>query len=216
MPFRLCDRLRPVPAEILAHLQNEGLRAAPVDGLAQRLEAVEDLLRHVPDLASIVATTVRVIHPLVAEPGYDVSHSQPKWCDLIFVSFPDRRDQIGDLRLAESVVHETMHLHLTNEEARTPLVANSESSLYSPWMDSMRSAQGVLHGVFVFQCIGAFLVRLARSDALSPDTGTYAASRFEAIREQLAAVDSSTLNRALTPHGVALVQAWAAETLDCP
>jgi HEXXH motif-containing protein len=104
-----------------------------------------------------------------------------------------------------------MHLHLTNEEARNPLVAHPERSLYSPWMDTSRSAQGVLHGVFVFRCISAFLARIRRSGALTPETNKYAASRVEDIHQQLAEVDSFALERALTPHGVALVRLWAAD-----
>lgn len=203
--------MRPVPPDILAQLRSEGLEAAPVAGLADRLRAVDDLLSRFSDLAAIVAATVGAIHPLAAEPGFDVSHSQPRWRDLIFISFPDRRDQIGDLRLAESVVHEAMHLHLTNEEARNPLVAHSEHSLYSPWMDTSRSAQGVLHGVFVFRCIAAFLDRVRRSVALSPDANKYAAIRVKDIHQQLAEVDSFALERALTLHGVALVRSWAAD-----
>lgn len=203
--------MRPVPADILRHLRSEGLLAAPIAGLAYRLGAAEELLGRVPDLAGVVAATVGVIHPLAAEPGYDVSHSQPRWRDLIFVSFPDRQDEMGDLRLAESVVHEAMHLHLTNEEARNRLVAHSGSSLYSPWMETSRSAQGVLHGVFVFRCIRAFLARLTESAALSPEANEYVADRLNAIHQQLAEVDSPALERALTPHGVALVRSWAAD-----
>lgn len=170
------------------------------------------MLANVPDLARVVAGTVRTIHPLAAEAGYDVSHSQPRWRDLIFVSFPDTQDLPGDLRLAESVVHEAMHLHLTNEEARNPLVAHAERSLYSPWMDTSRSVQGVLHGVFVFRCIIAFLVRLARNTDLSLEAIKHVESRVGSIGEELGKVDSWALERALTPHGVALARSWAADT----
>ena len=205
------DRLRPVPPDILLHLRSEGLRAAPIAGLAHRLGAVQELLSQVPDLATIIAATVKIIYPLAAEPGYDVSHSQPKWRDMIFISFPDRQDQIGDLRLAESLVHEAMHLHLTNEETRNPVVAHPERSLYSPWMGTSRSVRGVLHGVFVFRCISAFLARLSESVALSSEAKMYVARRLEAISQELVEVDSPALERALTAHGIALVRSWAAD-----
>jgi HEXXH motif-containing protein len=181
--------------------------------LRYRLDAVERLLGHVPDLARIVAASVVAIYPLVAKPGYDVSHSQPRWPNLIFVSFPEREDCIGDLRLAESVVHEAMHLHLTTEEGHSPLVAHHENSLYSPWMDTSRSVQGVLHGLFVFRCISAFLRRLAGSTALPNDANKHVATRLDEIQQQLAEVDSFALEQSLTPRGVDLLRYWAASAL---
>lgn len=131
------------------------------------------------------------------------------WRNLIFVSFPERQDEIGDLRLTESVLHETMHLHLTNEEERNPLVAHPERSLYSPWMETGRPVQGVLHGVFVFRCISAFFVQLTRTVALSPNAEHHIENRLNVIHQQLAEVDSSALERALTPNGETLVRRWA-------
>lgn len=208
--LKLTERLRPVPDDILLHLRSEGLHEAPLTALASRLGAVEELLGCVPDLATVVAATVGTIHSLAAEPGFDVSHSQPRWRDRIFISFPERLDQIGDLRLAESVVHEAMHLHLTNEEARNPLVADHERLLYSPWMDTSRSVQGVLHGVFVFRCISAFLVRLSESLVVTQEAKDYVARRIDDIYGQIAEVDSHALKSALTLHGRALVRSWAA------
>lgn len=181
----------------------------PVDGLADRLNAVDDLLDRVPDLARIVSRTVGTIHPLAAKPGYDVSHSQPRWRDRIFISFPERLDEIGGLRLAESVVHEAMHLHLTNEERRNAFVARATDTLYSPWMDALRSAQGVLHGLFVFSCIGSFLLRVADHDTFSEDARRYVRGRLMEIGQEISNVDVVALERALTPHGVRLTRLWS-------
>lgn len=211
--FRLKGRLRPVPTALLAQLSDEGLATTANTGLGYRLDAVESLLMHVPDLASIVAARVGVIYPLVAEPGYDVSHSQPQWPNLIFVSFPEREDLIGDMRLTESIVHEAMHLHLTVQEGRSPLVARYENSLYSPWMDTSRSVQGVLHGVFVFRCISAFLRRLTGSTALPSDANRHVATRLDEIQQQLAEIDSPVLEQSLTPRGVDLLRSWAASAV---
>ncbi|WP_367158798.1 HEXXH motif-containing putative peptide modification protein [Mesorhizobium sp.] len=201
-----------MPSNLLSALHGEGLRPASVDGVAGRLEAVDSLLRQVPDLARIVSRNVRSIHPLAAEPGYDVSHSQPRWRARIFVSFPERQDQIGELRLAESVVHEAMHLHLTNEESRIAFVARSSDTLYSPWMGTLRSVQGVLHGLFVFYCIGTFLLRVTENRLLADDACRYIRGRLADIRQEIFEVDFAALEGALTPHGVAQMRLWTRAT----
>lgn len=212
----LGDLLRPVPPDILFALKSEGLQAAPTDGLATRLGAVDQLLARVPDLSRIVSRSVGAIHALVAVAGYDVSHSQPKWRDRVFVSFPERQDAIGELRLAESVVHEAMHLHLTNEEARVAFVARPTDELYSPWMDTIRSVPGVLHGLFTFSCIAAFLLRLAQDGSFADDACRYLAGRLAEIRQEILEVESAALEDALTPHGVGQTRLWkTAITLDC-
>lgn len=204
-------RLRPVPARLLSALHSEGLQAASVNGLAVRLEPVDNLLRRVPDLARIVSRTVRAIHPLAAEPGYDVSHSQPRWRARIFVSFPERQDEIGDLRLAENVVHEAMHLLLTNEESRVAFIARSTDTLYSPWMGTIRPVQGVLHGLFVFYCISAFLLRVTENRSLADDACRYVRGRLADIRQEILEVDSAALEGALTSHGVGQMRHWTQE-----
>ena len=208
MPLR--GKLCPVPAEILSEIGRERLRAAPIEGLDSRLDAVDALLNRVPDLASIVSASVSAVHALAAEPGYDVSHSQPRWRERIFVSFPERSDAVGALRLAESVVHEAMHLHLTEAEARAPLVADRAGRLWSPWMEASRPARGVLHGVFVFHCIAIFFLRLGEFETSPPDVLRHAWERLARIQLELSKVDAGTLEAALTPCGVARVRSWRA------
>lgn len=198
-----------MPAGILAEIGREGLRAAPVEDLAWRLDAVDALLDQVPDLASVVCERVGAVHALAAEPGYDVSHSQPRWRDRIFVSFPDRTDEVGDLRLAESVVHEAMHLHLTDLEAREPLVTDRAGRLWSPWMETTRPAQGVLHGVFVFYCIAAFLDRMKDLTTLS-SVRLHACERLQQISLELIEIDTVALDAALTPSGMTQLRSWRA------
>ena len=207
-PLRLGARLAPVPAEVAAALRAEGLEAAPSDGLEGRLDAVAGLVGLSPELAAIVLATVATVHPLFADPGFDVSHSQPRWRDRIFVSFPERNDEVGALRLAESVVHEAMHLHLTNEEAETPLVAVWSAEGYSPWRGTRRSAQGVLHGVFVFSCIRAFLSSTARYARPGGWARRHIEGRLEDIARELAEVDVAGLAEALTTRGIALLLGW--------
>ena len=154
---------------------------------------------------------VRNIHPLAAEPGYDVSHSQPRWREAIFVSCPERGDDIGAIRLAESVVHEAMHLHLTNEEERAPLVAVSRSMAHSPWRDTERPVRGVMHGLFVFTCIHRFLRTVAVATPLADGVRRYVGERIRTITEEVEQVDLGELSCSLTPRGRASVASWSRE-----
>lgn len=205
---RLRMLLTAVPPDLAKALQEEELEAAPPDRLENRLDAVDDLLARSPDLAAIVSGTVVAIYPLSAEPGYDVSHSQPIWRDRIFVSFPERDDEVGALRLAESVVHEAMHLHLTNEEARAPLVATMSETTYSPWRGTDRAVQGVLHGVFVFSCIHHFLCTVERCGRFSEDGREHLRGRLDDIEREVSQVDASALVAALTVKGVVYLRSW--------
>lgn len=207
-PLRLGPRLASIPAEIIAALRVERLEAGPMVGLAGRLDVVDGLVALSPELAAIVSAAVATVHPLAAEPGYDVSHSQPRWRDRIFVSFPERADEVGALRLAESVVHEAMHLHLTTEEAVTPLVAVWSANAYSPWRGTARSVQGVLHGVFVFSCIRAFLSLADRHAQPGGRARDHISGRLKDIAQELADVDVPYLVEALTPRGAALLRGW--------
>jgi len=98
---------------------------------------------------------------------HDVSHSEPRWPHLIFVSLPPPT-HVGDLRLAEAIVHEAMHLNLSLAEGRTSLIED-DTQLYSPWRSTARPAGGVLHGVYVFAVLLRFFEDLDRREELSPE-----------------------------------------------
>lgn len=206
--MRLRTLLTDAPRDALDALVEEGLATMPCDGLGGRLDSVDDLLAVAPDLAALVHATVGAIHPLSAQPGYDVSHSQPRWRDRIFVSFPERTDEIGALRLAESVVHEAMHLHLTNEETRAPLVAAMSRTTHSPWRGTARAVQGVLHGVFVFSCIHCLLSAISRLGSVGEGEQRHVRGRLKDIERELVEVDLAALEAALTSEGVLRLRSW--------
>ena len=205
----LPTRLAAAPDGVLAALRAENLRAATTEGLAGRLEAVDALLDRVPDLATSVRRVARVVHPLAARPGYDVSHSQPVWPDRIFVSFPEREDEVGEVRLAESVVHEAMHLLLTEEEEVRPLVDEASVELWSPWMGTPRSAAGVLHGLFVFHCIRSFIRQLSDLSAVGEEALRHSRVRLREIDAEIAEVNLPALLATLTPWGRSRVRLWS-------
>ena len=78
------------------------------------LQDAVHILAHVPTLQKTVGSLVGVCHILKPEDDdYDVSHSHPYVPFSIFVSIPQQRRANCELRVAESIVHEAMHLQLT-------------------------------------------------------------------------------------------------------
>lgn len=195
--------IAPLPA-IADHVQDCGLQIANIDHAYNGLfMKAAKAIEWVPSLAAIVATRVVAVHLLRADPGYDVSHSEPRWQDRIFVSVPDRDDEVGALRLAEGVIHEALHLHLTELEAISPLVLNLNGTLGSPWRPEPRSYGGVLHGAFVFVGLRAYfeIVTAPRNS----HAGRHLDQRRAEIDEELAEVDLVALKAGLTASGAALL-----------
>jgi len=130
---------------------------------------------------------------------HDVSHSEPRWPHRIFVSLPPA-SPVGDIRLAESIVHEAMHLNLSFVERYTPLIAHDEQ-LYSPWRFVGRPAGGVLHGIYVFATLMSFFEKLRQQEGLSPEQRNHLADRRAGILEECRQVSRSDLWRSLTADG---------------
>lgn len=206
----LASRVGPMPEALAAAIEEEGLRAAPAGELRGLMPRAQLWLGLSPELDRLVRHLVRDIYPLAAEPGYDVSHSQPRWREAIFVSCPERGDDVGAVRLAESVVHEAMHLHLTNEEERAPLVAVPWQTAHSPWRDTERPVRGVMHGLFVFACIHRFLWTLVVAAPLDDDVCRHVGNRIRTITDEMEQVDMGELSRSLTSRGQAGVASWVA------
>jgi HEXXH motif-containing protein len=200
----LWPRVVLAPPDVAAHIQAGGLQLANIRDADSGLFAeAAEAIAWVPSVAAIVATRVAAVHLLQAEPGYDVSHSEPRWGDRIFVSVPDRGDEFGALRLAEGIIHETLHLHLTELESITPLVRDQTGSLASPWRPEPRSFGGVLHGAFVFVGLKAYF------DAVTALSGSVAGRHLDQrrteIAEELSQVNLAALTAGLTEPGAALL-----------
>jgi HEXXH motif-containing protein len=200
----LWPRVIPAPPDVAADVLAGGLQLADIkEGDIRMFAQAAEAIAWVPSLAAIVTTRVNAIHLLHGEPGYDVSHSEPHWRDRIFVSVPERRDKIGALRLAEGVIHEALHLHLTEFEMISPLVQDRAATLASPWRPDPRSYGGVLHGAFVFMGLNTYFdIISAPSDS---GVGPYVEQRRTEIAQQLAEVDVVGLRVGLTASGTALL-----------
>ncbi len=106
-----------------------------------------------------ITKLVRSIQILKAEDEeIDISYSHPKIPFSIFISTCHDDSLISNIRVAESILHEAMHLKLTFIESILPLIkTNVKGLFFSPWRDEKRPAQGVLHGLFVFRAVLDFL-----------------------------------------------------------
>ena len=191
------------PTDAMASLAARGLapclRNAPADAAISKAGM---LIAVVPSLDVVVRQLVSGI-ALIESPGpdYDTSHSEPSWLGWVFVSLPPQ-GPTAMIRLAESIIHEAMHHNLTAFEGVTPMIA-SERRFYSPWRHEERAASGVLHGLYVFSCLITYFRHLvAQSDAVA----SHARNRIYVIESEIATIERSALEEALTPAGLRFCQ----------
>jgi len=139
-------------------------------------------------------------------PEIDISHSDPKIPFSIFVSVCDDDSPISNLRVAESILHEAMHLKLTLLESAVPLVKHIDGNLYySPWRDEKRSARGVLHGLFVFAAILNFYQYLHKN-VDSHEAKIYLSGRKKQITKELNSLERFPKCVDLTADGASLAR----------
>jgi HEXXH motif-containing protein len=148
-----------------------------------------------------VAALVRVVHILEAPGfGHDVSYSDPQLPFSVFVSVPVHEIDAG-LRVAESILHEAMHLQLTLIELAEPLVAEQVTVGFSPWQQQDRPVGGLLHGLYVFRVIYEFLGCLFMCRALSDESHRYISKRRDQIADEIAQVRGLAGAEGLTERG---------------
>jgi hypothetical protein len=154
-----------------------------------------------------VASLVRSIHPIEsAGPGYDCSHSDPALPFSIFVSVPlGERDEA--LRLAESILHEAMHLQLSLIERHSPIVGEETSQGYSPWQRRHRPILGLVHGLYVFARILHWLAMLSDDGRLDAGDRNYIDRRRIEIAREIEQIAELPTSSALTSFGREL-SAW--------
>lgn len=122
-----------------------------------------ELLDEVPSITKSVTELVANLHLLKPENSeYDVSCSFPNIPFSIFVSVPAIRTANDALRLAEGILHESMHLQLTLIDYALPLIRKDANLIphYSPWKNGFRHPLGVIHALYVFKVVYVFLQKL--------------------------------------------------------
>jgi HEXXH motif-containing protein len=182
----------------------EAINAANV--LAKLREAIT-VLKPIPTLLTSVAALVRSVHVLDSgDDDYDVSFSEPHMPFSIFISVPQASSIVSALRVAEAMVHEAMHLQLTLIEQVVPLVCMRSQQHYSPWRGEYRSAQGVLHGLYVFCVIDLFLYALHSLPVRDSNSVSYIKRRRSEIRDQVGCIRSFQDSDELTEIGRAFTR----------
>ena len=165
------------------------------------LERALHLLQQLPCLAATVGALAKSVHILEAsEPGYDVSYSDPLIPFSVFLNISEGR--FADLRTAEALVHEAMHLQLSLIEQIVPIAKVDQGLHYSPWKQSKRPVSGLMHALYVFRVIDQWLARLPKT---SQEIMDYAEKRHKEISEEVGQLDPATLVDHLTVEGQQLL-----------
>jgi HEXXH motif-containing protein len=123
-------------------------------------------LADVPSLLTTLCFLIRALHLHLFVSGddeTDISFSEPNLPISVFISVPGPGAIATELRIAEALIHEAVHLQLIFIESIVPLVKLGERTCFSPWKNEYRTPQGVLHALYDFRVIDAFLDLTSRN-----------------------------------------------------
>lgn len=181
-----------------ASFADEALIASSLDGLGRAFT----LLQQVPSLAAAVSVLAKSIHILeVSEPGFDVSFSEPSIPFSVFLNISEGR--FADLRTAEALVHEAMHLQLSLIERLAPVATVDQGLHYSPWKRSQRPVAGLMHALYVFRVIDQWLLHIPKT---SDEAKEYATKRRQEIGSEIEQLDPASFVDHLTAEGQQLLR----------
>lgn len=204
----------PVPLELALRDKKNNISSYSLDELQSLpvLECIDDAFEWFKIENSIIDTIialVRNIHLLKLEDNeYDVSYSLPNIPFSIFVSIPSKRLIDDSLRIAEAILHETMHLQLTLIEEIIPLVKKSSHKYFSPWKNEYRNPGGIIHAIYVFRTIREFYKKILMTD-IHQSHLKFLIRRKEEIESQLISLSNFGMSDALTKQGSLLTSALA-------
>lgn len=193
------------------YLENDlkPLRLHDLHGLnaISKINRAMGLLYKVPQCGETVNILVKYIQVLSqAEPEFDVSYSHPEIPFTIFVSVGEEDSDVAVIRIAESILHEAMHLKLTLIEELVPLIEDSSASFYSPWREEERPSRGVLHGVYVFKAIKSWYQGMAKKNLSNYSVSDFINWRIESIVSELNSIIDFKDQKALSIAGMMLSQ----------
>lgn len=129
-----------------------------VNILIPKINGALRIIKNVPEAFSFIKNIVKSVQIINSEfEDTDTSYSHPDIPFSIFFSVCNDSSTISNLRVAESILHESMHLLLTLAEQHLDFILpNTMETYYSPWREEQRHVRGVLHGMFVFKAIKDF------------------------------------------------------------
>lgn len=161
------------------------------DDIVEKICGALKLVQKITPLYAFILEILRSVQIIEAEnPETDISYSHPEIPFSIFFSVCEDNSVISNLRVAESIIHESMHLFLTLIESQVDLILlGSTSTHYSPWRDEPRPLRGVLHGMFVFKAVSDFYKEILISDCIGTELDkNYVSLRIRDIDSELATV----------------------------
>lgn len=167
--------------------------------IIKRVSVALHLIAISPQLLGAVETLAKSIHIIQAEPGFDVSFTDPALPFSIFISIP-ADNNYPDFRLAEAIIHESMHLQLSIIEKEICLIQDDRPQHYSPWKKMLRPASGIMHALYVFTAIKQWLDILANTS----DEHKYARYRIGEIQEEISLLDCKSCYTSLSESGKVL------------
>lgn len=160
------------------------------------------IINQVPSLMRTAAALVRSLHVIKPEDAdYDVSFSEPHVPFSIFISVPEKRIANDALRVAEAVIHEAMHLQLTLIEQSVQLVLSDRKEYFSPWRGEHRTAQGVLHALYVFAVIDCLIANFQSRSFLPIKSAEYLKGRRRQIDNQMREIEGFRYCSSTTESG---------------
>ena len=147
----------PQVGDLLVERGLEVIPAGPAPDFVRRVgKALAILDAYFPEAASLVRSRTWRIVP-VAE-WATVSYSSAREPGIAYINV--RSSPL--LRLAEDLLHESVHMRLHEIESRHDLVARAgrRERFYSPWRREWRPLRGVLHAVCTFTAGAMFFDRM--------------------------------------------------------
>jgi HEXXH motif-containing protein len=176
--------------------------------------------RH-PELATLVADTVRTVVPLASPAAVSgpASATEETSFGAIGLAMPS-----DSLEMAESLVHESHHAIVGALTDLEPLISPGDQEFlgHAPWREDPRPPHALLHGVYAHHAMGRFWRAQCQEGA--PADRQRARVRFGRLRRMLADAIPVLLNSGqLTEAGLdvltpiaAEVAEWQAESLQEP
>ncbi|WP_165585146.1 aKG-HExxH-type peptide beta-hydroxylase [Chryseobacterium soli] len=172
----------------------------------QKLKKALDVFKQIPGANICISSLVKRIQVLKQfDDEIDTSYSHPLIPFSIFISLCTDSSTTSSLRVAESILHEAMHLKLTLIEKHIDLIKpDTLEKFYSPWRDEQRPLRGVLHGLFVFKSVFEMYKFLCNNskDYKNTDHIYY---RMEDITEEFRTIKNLALNNGFTEAGANFV-----------
>lgn len=156
-------------------------------GASEKLSYAIDLINFVSPVYDCVLYLVRAIKIIKSNSAdEDACYSHPDIPFSIFVSICNDTSEVSNLRVAESILHEAMHLNLSLIENVIELVrVGGANEYFSPWRQTFRPPGGIVHGIYVFRIIYDFYKELLTKLDFRKSGERFILNRCNEIKNQI-------------------------------